>query len=214
MQNVAFAFVAVLFASIPCWAEVSIYSNIAGKMDVSYSLPNGAKQSFPMEPGWGGALTYGASYNLPGALQDVDVTIADDLGTAVWSGKIRNWACMFLFKTADGKTHCIPAGWGLSFGKMPQAVRFFNVTGQPLEVNLQGGGGLKGCQVALKPVLDTEQITRLPEGEDNYYAQFSGNKSDTVINPGWVYLVYKTSEGKYEVKRCGAIKTPDEVKTD
>jgi hypothetical protein len=214
VKKLAFALLLVLFASNPCWAEFSIYSKMAGKMEVSYSLPNGAKQSFSMKPGWGGALTYGASYDLPGALHSVNATIVDDLGATVWSGEIRNWTCMFLFRTAEGKTHLIQAGWSLNQGKKPQAVRLFNITGQPLEINLQGGGGMKGCEVSLKPVLDTEQLTRLPEGEDNYYAQFSTNKSSIAMNPGWVYLVYKTSDGKYEVQKCGTIATPDDLKTD
>lgn len=182
-------------------------------MDVSYSLPNGTKQTFQMKPGWGGALSQGQSYDLPAALQNVDVTIQDDLGTPVWSGKIRNWHCMFLFKTGEGKAQCVQAGWCLdSAGKRPQAARLFNITGQPLQFNLVGGGGMKSCPVSLKPVLDTEQVTRLPEGEQNYYAQFPDYRTDYQVNPGWVYLIYKTSAGKCELRQCGSMKTPDEFK--
>jgi hypothetical protein len=146
------------------------------------TLPSGATKSTSLRAAGYGALG-GNSLDTPSELKEVPVAIQDESGQMLWSGKVPDEACLLVFENG-GKVAVAQSGWGSTVNSDPlHGFRFINLTGQPLKLDLQGQGGLKGMRgVELGAAPDFAKVIQAPAGERTYKLVVQDG-SGGIVNP-------------------------------
>lgn len=198
-------------------ADIKIYNATQSKLKVDVTLPNGEVKSVTLDEAVdsldSGGFTFAAGVNT------VKVSIADDAGTAMWSGSLGSNDVGVVIPAGKGSKF-VPAGTYSGDFSVPKSASFLNVTGDAITLDLVGRNGLgahRGLAMGTTG-FDPKQVIKLDPREATFGIRLTlqgkpAAEIEGVVDPQRYYLLWKRSrDGEYRMSSLGYLPAPPKKK--
>ena len=190
-------------------ANPVFYNPTGNTIKVSVTLPNGEKVLDTISPGISNLGN--RSPSVTDAVKQVEVEFLDEVGTALWKGKISNNTSYIIYPGAGGKTTVLQGGL-YSGDNSVKAAFIANLTGENYTVEFIGQQGADAQRgLSYGPTFDKAKVFRFHPKEDSYKVRLvdaQGNRIEVEnsLSTGRYHVIFKNTQGKYAIDTVGYIK--------
>jgi len=198
-------------------ADVKIFNATQAKLKVEVTLPNGDVKAGSLEPAVDGLDDEG--WTFAAGVKTVKVAIADDGGTAVWSGTLGSNDTGIVIPAGKGAKF-VPSGTYSGDFAIPKSVSIMNITGDPITLDLVGRNGLgshRGLAMSTTG-FDPRQVVKLDPRESTFGLRLTIKGKPAVdlegtVEPQRHYVLWKRSrDGEYRMSSLGYLPVPPRAK--